>query len=242
MTVPEYRELAQKAALRVGPAYLKIYIVYTAFSALLLFFSLQMQRRVMVWQDMVRQFLLAGDPNLPPLTNEVLCYFGLALILQVLASVLRAGWYAVTLSGVRGLPVSWRDLPCQFSRIHKVFVISIATEIGCLAGLILFVFPGVMLFYRWRLSLFVLAEHPDYGPIRCMRQSARLMVGEKMNLFRLDMSLLLPYALAFFVFYFTYGVVCLWELPSISLSHCVFYNTMTHWRDDSQSDDRTGVR
>ena len=90
-----------------------------------------------------------------------------------------------------------------------------------------------MLFYRWRLSWFVLAEHPEYGPIRCLRQSARLMVGEKMNLFRLDLSLLLPYALSLLVFYFSYGVVRLWELPSIALTHCVFYNTMTHWVDSS---------
>ena len=59
------------------------------------------------------------------------------------------------------------------------------------------------------------------------------MVGEKMNLFRLDLSLLLPYALSLLVFYFSYGVVRLWELPSIALTHCVFYNTMTHWEDSS---------
>ena len=40
MTVPEYRELAQKAALRVGPDFLKTYAIYVVFSALLLFFSL----------------------------------------------------------------------------------------------------------------------------------------------------------------------------------------------------------
>ena len=236
MTVPEYRELAQKAAQRVGPAYLKTYVIYAAVSALFLFFSLQMQQRVLDWQETVQQFLLAGDPNLPPITPELWGYFGLALILIILSQVLRAGWYSITLSGVRGLPYSWRDLPGQFSRIHKVFVISFVREIGCLAGLFLFIVPGVMLFYRWRLCWFVLAEHPEYGPIKCLRQSARLMVGEKMNLFRLDMSLLLPYALALIAYYFTYGVVCLWELPSISLNHCVFYNVMTHWAEHAHPD------
>ena len=65
MTVQEYREQAQKAALRIGPDYLKTYLIYTLFSALLLFFSLQMQQRVMDWRETVQQFLLAGDPNLP---------------------------------------------------------------------------------------------------------------------------------------------------------------------------------
>lgn len=231
MTVPEYRDLAQKAALRAGPAYLKIYAIYAVFSAILLFFSLQMQQRVMVWQDTVRQFILAGDPELPPITTEVLCYFGLALILLILAQVLRAGWFDITLRAVRGVPYSWRDLPGRFPQILKVFVMSFVIELGCVIGLCLFVFPGAYLFYRWRLCWFVLAEHPEYGPIRCLRQSARLMIGEKMNLFRLDLSLLLPYALAFAVYYFTYGVVCLWELPSISLTHCVFYNRMVHWED-----------
>lgn len=233
MTVSEYRALAQKAALRVGPAYLKVFLIYTVFTAVLLYFSLRMQQQFMDWQDTVQQFLAAGDPNLPPVTWEVLSYMGLALVLLLLAQVLKAGWYEITLRGVRGLPYSWRDLPSGFSRIGKIFILSIVIEFGCLLGCCLFIIPGVMLFYRWRLSWFVLAEHPEYGPIRCLRQSARLMVGEKMNLFRLDLSLLLPYALSLLVFYFSYGVVRLWELPSIALTHCVFYNTMTHWEDSS---------
>ena len=237
MTVPEYRELAQKAAHRVGPAYLKTYIVYSVFSALLLFLSLQMQQRVLDWQETVRQFLLAGDQNLPEVTPELWGYFTLALVLIILTQVLRAGWFRLTLLGVRGEEYSWRDLPGQFSRIHKVFVISLVRELGCLIGLCLFVVPGVILFYRWRLCWFVLAEHPEYGRIKCLRQSARLMVGEQLNLFRLDLSLLLPYALAMVVYYFTYGVVCLWELPSISLTHCVFYNVMTHWEEKNSEAD-----
>lgn len=233
MTVPEYRALAQKAALRVGPPYIKVFLFYTVFSAVLLYFSLRMQQSFMDWQETVRQFLLAGDPNLPPITWEVRSYMLLSLVLLVLAQVLKAGWYGITLRGVRGESYSWRDLPSGFSRLGKICVISIIIEVGCLLGCFLFFLPGVVLFYRWRLSWFVLAEHPEYSPIRCLRQSARLMVGEKMNLFRLDLSLLLPYALALIVFYFTYGVVCLWELPSISLTHCVFYNTMTHWEDAS---------
>lgn len=231
MTVPEYRELAQKAAMRVGPAYLKTYLIYAAFSAVLLFFSAQMQERVLNWQETVRQFLLAGYTELPPLTNDILLYLGLALLLLLLSQVLRAGWFTVTLRAVRGDEWSWRDLPCRFPQILKVLVMSFLMEIGCTVGLCLFIFPGVMLFYRWRLSWWVLAEHPEYGPIRCMRQSARLMVGEKMNLFRLDLSLLLPYGLALIVYYFTSGIVALWELPSIALTHCVFYNVMTHWAD-----------
>ena len=233
MTVPEYRDQAQKAALRVGPAFIKVYVIYAVFSAVLLYFSLQMQQRVMVWQDTVRQFILAGDPELPPITTEVLCYFGLAFVLLILAQVLKAGWFTITLRAVRSIPYSWRDLPCRFPQTLKVFAMSFVVELGCIIGLCLFVFPGAYLFYRWRLCWFILAEHPEYGPIRCLRQSARLMVGEKMNLFRLDLSLLLPYALAFAAYYFTYGVVCLWELPSISLVHCVFYNRMVHWEEGS---------
>ena len=139
MTVPEYREQAQKAALRVGPTYLKTYVIYVVVSALFLFLSLQMQQRVLDWQETVQQFLSAGDPNLPAVTPELWGHFVLALILIILAQVLRAGWYSITLNGVRGQPFSWRDLPSQFSRIHKVFVISFLRELGCLVGLFLFI-------------------------------------------------------------------------------------------------------
>ena len=62
----------------------------------------------------------------------------------------------------------------------------------------------------------VLRLHPFLAPMKCA-----------------VLSLLLPYALSLLVFYFSYGVVRLWELPSIALTHCVFYNTMTHWVDSS---------
>ncbi len=237
MTVPEYRALTQKAMLKVGPSYLKTFLIYTVISAVLLYLSLRMQERYAVWQESVYQFARAGDPNLPPLTPTVLVYLLLALVLLLLAQIIKAGWYDITLRGVRGLPFSWRDLTAGFPRIGKIFVISIVIEFGCILGLCLFILPGVILFYRWRLSWFVLAEHPEYGPIRCLKQSARLMVGEKMNLFRLDLSLWLPYALALIVFYFTRGVVLLWEFPSICLTHCVFYNTMTHWEDTSPQEE-----
>jgi hypothetical protein len=239
LTVQDYRLKAQEAARRLGPGFLKIFIVYTIFCALLLFFSLQMQVRVGLWQETVREFVLAGRTELPPVTGDVLLSSLLALVLQLLVSVLRAGWYEITLRSVRGAACTWRDLPAAFPRIGKVFVISLIKEICCTAGLLLFVIPGVLLFYRWRMCWFVLADHPEYGPIQCLRASARITLGERMDLFRLDLTLLLPYGIAAVLFFFSNGVLMLWELPSIAVTHCVFYLGITHWEDRIRDMPRT---
>lgn len=56
------------------------------------------------------------------------------------------------------------------------------------AGTMAFIAPGVVLFYCYRQAFYLLAENPDMGPIRCLQESRRMMRGNKMHLFRLDLS------------------------------------------------------
>ena len=142
-----------------------------------------------------------------------------------------AGWVALTLNASRGGEYSWHDLWGSFRNFWKVIVITVVGAVCCTAGAWFFIFPGIWLFYGWRLSLHVLAEHPDYGPIQCMRQSRRLMTGERMNLFRLDLSCILLYVLAALPYFFTSGILVLWRMPTLALLYAVFYNRTVYWQD-----------
>lgn len=230
MDMQEYREQAQKAALRAGPKLFKVFIIYALVLSVLNFVIYLLQEPCYEWQQVCMQYVQAGNYLLPEPSRNVKQGVLIAFVLSLLGKVVTAGWVSVGLRGSRGEEYSWHDLWCQFACFWKVFVISILTSLLCSLASLLLIFPGVVLFYKWRLSLYVLAEHPDYGPIRCMKQSRLLMEGEKKNLFRLDVSCWLLYGLAAIVWYVTSGILPLWRMPSITILYAVFYNRMVYWK------------
>lgn len=54
----------------------------------------------------------------------------------------------------------------------------------------LFVFPGLVAMYRYRLAWFLKNEHPDWSASACLAESGRVMKGAKWKAFCLDLSFL----------------------------------------------------
>ena len=55
---------------------------------------------------------------------------------------------------------------------------------------LLFIIPGIVKAYSYRLVPYILAEHPDMGPTEAITLSRKMMDGNKMNAFLLDLSFL----------------------------------------------------
>ncbi len=231
MDLQEYKQQTREAAQRAGPGLMKVFVIYAAVLALLNLLVFLLETPMYEWFLRLRDYVSAGNAELPLPSARVHQGMALALLLTLLGRVVTAGWVRLTLNAVRGGEYSWHDLWGSFRNAWKVAVITAVSAVGCTLGLWLFIFPGIWLFYSWRLSLHVLAEHPDYGPIRCMRQSRRLMAGERFNLFRLDMSCAMLYGLAALAYYFTSGIVALWRMPTLAILYAIFYNRAVYWRD-----------
>ena len=236
MTTQKYRELAAKLAQKVGSRFMIVYLIQLGITVILSLMTLLAQPALSSWQTRAIQYMKAGDTNLPPITREVQLTVLIISVISLLVRVINVGWLSTALRAARGEEYSWRDIPGFFPYLFKVFILDLLYRVGCILMGIFFVFPGIMLFYRWRLSYFVLADHPEYSPVQCMKQSARLMVGERMNLFRLDVSLLLPYGIALAVFWFSRGIVQLWNSPSIIITYIAFYQTMIHWTEPTEEE------
>ena len=176
-SVLEYKELARKAAGRAGPGYLKVFLIYAAILAVLNLVIYQLQSPIYDWLNTANQYLAAGNFELPAFTRRLGGCLGFMLLLSFLGKTLTSGWLFVSLKASRGEAYTWHDLSARFNVFWKVFVIAFLYELGCTLASYLLVFPGILLFYNWRLSFFVLAEHPEYGPIQCMKQSRKLMKG-----------------------------------------------------------------
>ena len=231
MDLQKFKQETREAALRAGSGLMKVFAVYALVIAVLNLLGYFLETPFANWQLQMWEYVREGNMAFSPPSAHIYEGMALSLLLGLMGRVVTAGWVALTLNASRGGEYSWHDLWGSFRNFWKVIVITVVSAVCCTVGLWFFLFPGVWLFYSWRLSLHVLAEHPDYGPIRCMRQSRRLMAGERMNLFRLDLSCILLYGLAALLFYFTSGILALWRMPTLAILHAVFYNRVVYWHD-----------
>ena len=53
---------------------------------------------------------------------------------------------------------------------------------------LLFVIPGFIAYYRYRQAWYLKTEHPEWGAWRCLKESGRLMRGNKWRMFCFDCS------------------------------------------------------
>ena len=95
------------------------------------------------------------------------------------------------------------------------------TLFAVLIGAAVISFVSIAAIYKYRMSLYLMLDHPDWSIITCLRESRMLMRGRKRMLFRLDLSLLLVLLLSWFI---PARVV---TLPYTELCYCEFYNRLT---------------
>lgn len=100
----------------------------------------------------------------------------------------------------------------SFSFYFKAFKISIFQTLICTMWAMLFVIPGIIAAYGFRQSYFIIADDPSKGSLQCMAESKLRMTGNKMNLFRLDLTYF-PYI---FIGYFIQNMI--YYVPSIDFS------------------------
>lgn len=92
------------------------------------------------------------------------------------------------LQNAKGGRLHWRNLPVLYQEIVTAILLRFLRTVLVFGGLILFVVPGIYLYYIYAASPWILAERPELGAIEAMRKSRQLMQGKKVRLFCLDLS------------------------------------------------------
>ena len=114
-------------------------------------------------------------------------YF-IELLLRIMGMLLYAGQVVFILNMVRGLQNSLWNLMDGFQSFLRIIGLRILMAIFVSLWSLLFVIPGIVAAYRYRLALYLLLDHPEMGVMECIRESKRLMCGHKAELFILDLS------------------------------------------------------
>lgn len=88
-----------------------------------------------------------------------------------------------------------------------------------LAGYVLSFLLGITAVLRYSMAIFVLLEEPDRTVGECIHLSKDMMVGNKMRLFKLQVSFIGILMLN----YLTFGLGMLWILPYMTSTNICFY-------------------
>ncbi len=143
---------------------------------------------------------MVSNPRIPVLPG---------LYALLMGGALELGRTIYTLAALRDRMVIPNLMFEGFGVYFKALAISIARDFIITVGFMCFFVPGIVMYYSYRQSYFALAENGKAGVFQCLRESRRMMSGNKMALFRLDMTYIFTIIVAYIPSYMllAYGLV-----------------------------------
>ena len=118
----------------------------------------------------------------------------------------------------------------RFAITGRVLVLYLLTAIYVFLWSLLFIIPGIIALYRYRMALFLLLEHPELTPAQCIEESKRMMNGHKSELFSLDLSFLGWLILSVIPF------VSAYVTPYMQLTYAGFYDSLKRMQYSGEHD------
>jgi uncharacterized membrane protein len=111
----------------------------------------------------------------------------------------------------------------RFSAFGNALVLRLLMVLKTLAWTLLFVVPGIVAAYRYRMAPYIMAENPDISATEAIEQSKQRMSGNKSRLFYLDLSFIGWYLLAAL----TGGIGYVFLTPYVKAASTAFYLDLT---------------
>ena len=154
------------------------------------------------------------------LANTEFVPTAILIAFQLVIIILSFGYTGYLLRVVRGESSGVGNLLDGFGISGRAIVLTIFIDVlVALASALLFV-PGVILSYAYAMARRLQMDHPDWSPVRCMRESRYMMRGHKWDFFVLQLSFLGWFILA------TIPGVSVFVKPYVSLAETVFYENL----------------
>lgn len=158
------------------------------------------------------------DSYMSYLTNPVAVLLTLALMF--ISGILGIGLTVFSLNTTNGTS-SFSDILGGFSFILRLILYWILTSIFVFLWSLLFVIPGIIASYRYRMALYLIIEHPEMSVLECIRESSRMMKGHKAELFVMDLSFIGWYLLMGLP-YVGYAAQ-IWVMPYYQITNALYY-------------------
>lgn len=133
---------------------------------------------------------LGGDTE--AILKEMLVYlaisFAVSLILFIIGSAIMVGYTRFHLDMANGHKPKFRTLFSHFGQMGTAIWARILVFLHVFVGAIFFIVPGIIAYYKYALVMQVIADNPGITAREALRESKRLMKGNKWKFFCLNFS------------------------------------------------------
>ena len=131
------------------------------------------------------------------MTPELRTYMGqmfIAMVLSILGrtyfnAVAQYGWNCMAMAVMRR-GASFGHALSGYGRGWRTMWLGVVAGVYVFLQLLLLIVPGIRAIYSYRMMYFVRIDHPELSADATIAESKRLMEGNRMNLFFLDLSFL----------------------------------------------------
>ena len=134
----------------------------------------------------------------------------LGFLLSLYGMVMNYGYYSYSLRVLREGQGETGEIFSRFYLSGKIILAEFLCALFICLWSMLFVFPGIIAAYRYRMTPYLLLDDPDLPVLEAIRQSKALMRGRKWELFVLDLSFL-PWRIGFS------ALIAVVEAPALAL-------------------------
>lgn len=147
------------------------------------------------------------------------------LVMQVVMHIVSVGFIIFILNTIRSNAPCYGNLLDGFGMPVRIIVLNLLVGLFVALWSMLFIVPGIIAAYRYRLATYLLIDHPEYTPMQCIRESKRLMQGHKAELFMLDMSFVGWALLA--VIPVIGWLIEIWNTPYFATTYALYYQQLS---------------
>lgn len=148
-------------------------------------------------------------------------YIG-AILQYILMPPFILGLNICFLKFIRNQPVRPGNVTDGIGNMAKAIKLYIVNGLLVALWTLLFIVPGVIKSYSYRLSFYILADNPAMSPAEARDDSVILMEGNKRRLFLLDLSFIGAMILSVL----TGGILLFWVMPYMHTAYALFYESL----------------
>lgn len=114
-----------------------------------------------------------------------------SLLISFYSFVVAIGYCGINLRTMRGQEHGgFSELFSHFDIAAKIILLEILKLVFVSLWSMLFIVPGIVASYRYRMAEYCLLDDPDISALEAIRRSKKMMFGRKMDLFVTDLSFL----------------------------------------------------
>lgn len=132
------------------------------------------------------------------------------------------GFTIMLLNVVRGSDVQLDTMGEGFKDYGRILGTMLLSSVYQFLWMLLLIVPGIIKGYSYALTPYLLKDHPELKFNAAIEESMRLMSGNKMRLFLLDLSFIGWFLLGLI----TFGIAMLWVNPYWSTARAAFYEDL----------------